>query len=240
MEGGAQHESLLPPATASPWRGGIQMKSKKHVRDPDRPSMAPRTIISFSISCLIWLFQNLFLVCCKGKHRSIEYESCSDTVSGKEEDGEQGSRDMMLDLRYAGQSLDYLRAAANFSGGAVHLILLDELTEEEKKVWVEALSDAADHDKTPRSLLISRCSFHTPAILSALKKSKGLTHLFLLDCPMNHDCIMVLRNFISLNSLHLIPSPASAEFVGGTGRPSSLTFTPGSLSPETADILLLH
>ena len=113
----------------------------------------------------------------------------------------------MLDLGSATpeQRLDYLRAAANFSGGAVFLILQQKylLSEEEETAWVEALSDAADQDATPRSLLIKAYGFNPSNTLRALKKGKVLTHLFLQECLMSDECVDVLSPFISLTTLHL-------------------------------------
>ena len=94
----------------------------------------------------------------------------------------------------SGAETDYLQVAANFSGGAVHLIMDGEvlLTGEENVAWVEALSDAADHDATPRSLLIYNHTLNEPRsdiydTLSALKKSKRLTHLSLQLCRMSDE-----------------------------------------------------
>ena len=124
--------------------------------------------------------QNLFLIICKPDgDNSIAYEHPD--KEEEEEEREWGSRDMMLDLGGATpeERLDYLRDAAHFNGGAVYLILQREdlLSEEEKMAWVEALSDAADHDSTPRSFLIRVFSmrFDSYDILNALKKIKGLT-----------------------------------------------------------------
>ena len=96
--------------------------------------------------------QNLFLITYR------EYYKLDYWHPDEEEVREWGSRDMMLDLgcATAEQRLDYLQAAASFSGGAVHLLLEPEdlLSEEEESAWVEALSEAANADATPRSLLI--------------------------------------------------------------------------------------
>ena len=134
--------------------------------------------------------QNLFLISrerAEGNYGSIQYWDYSNKG---DKEREWGSRDMMLDFGGATleQRLDYLRAAARFSGRAVHLILQreDVLSEEEMIAWVEALSDAADHDKTPRSLLIKCSSFDASNTLNALKKSKGLLHLS-LQCHVRDE-----------------------------------------------------
>ena len=123
----------------------------------------------------------------------------------------------MLDLggATAEQRLDYLRAAANFSRGAVHLLLDGEilLTEEENVAWVEALSDPADYDAIPRSLLIKAIGFDPYETLSALKKSKGLQHLSLQTMEISDESIQVLCGFTSLTSLHLLGVDISHEFV---------------------------
>ena len=130
--------------------------------------------------------QNLFLISCR-RAKGIEYWDYSNKGDEKRE---WGSSDMMLDFGGATpeQRLDYLRAAARFSGGAAHLSLQreDVLSEEEMIAWVEALSDAADHDKTPRSLLIKCSSFDASNTLNALKKSKGLLHLS-LQCHVRDE-----------------------------------------------------
>ena len=158
--------------------------------------------------------QNLFLISCKPDvDDRINY-----WLPEKEEEREWGSRYMMLDLGSATpeQRLDYLRAAARFSGGAAHLSLQreDVLSEEEMIAWVEALSDAADHDKTPRSLLIKCSSFDASNTLNALKKSKGLLHLSLQGFHVRDECVEVLSRFSSLTTLHLDCSRISPMFVG--------------------------
>ena len=122
--------------------------------------------------------QNLFLITYR-EYYKIDYWHPDEEEERRRR--EWGSRDMMLDLGGATpeERLDYLRDAAHFNGGAVYLILQREdlLSEEEKMAWVEALSDAADHDSTPRSFLIRVFSmrFDSYDILNALKKIKGLT-----------------------------------------------------------------
>ena len=133
---------------------------------------------------------------------------------------EWGGKDMMVDL--GGQDLTseqriaILTAAANLTGRTLHLLDLKNLTQEENRAWIEALSlaAAADRDATPQSLLIrgGDGSMDAHGLLSALKKSKSLQHLSLHFMKISDECIEVLSHFTSLISLHLQSVEISAEF----------------------------
>ena len=133
---------------------------------------------------------------------------------------EWGGKDMMVDL--GGQDLTseqriaILTAAANLTGRTLHLLDLKNLTEDENRAWIEALSlaAAADRDATPQSLLIrgGDGSMDAHGLLSALKKSKSLQHLSLHFMKISDECIEVLSHFTSLISLHLQSVEISAEF----------------------------
>ena len=127
---------------------------------------------------------------------------------------EWGSKDVMLDLRDVEEQMAlYLTAAANLSNGAVYLLMY--LTDKEERVWVKALSLAADRGAAPSSLLIQggRNFSDTPGLLRACKENKGLKHLSLQDMVISDKCIEVLRNFTSLTSLELLFVEVSSEFV---------------------------
>ena len=192
--------------------------------------------------------ENLFLVDTtpeeNDNYRSIQYLS----YGPREEHGawEWGSRDMMFDFRHDDddddasttqqqqQRMAILTAAANLTGGAVHLLDM-YLREEEERGWVEALSLAADHDAGHSSLLICADEFRDVyGLLSALKKSNGIKHLSLQQRGIEDACIKVLREFTSLTSLHLQCMTISPEFVGGSAdlRPSD--------SPLAASLQRLH
>ena len=91
---------------------------------------------------------------------------------------------------------------------------------------------AADHDVVPRNLLIqeamtARPLFHTYGLLSALKKTNGLEHLYLLYRDVDDECIELSP-----------PLPASIfnRVCQRIGKLSSFRFTPSSLSAEIAYI----
>ena len=161
--------------------------------------------------------ENLFLVDTTKlqEDRKIYYVSYG---RDEEERGgwEWGSRDMMLDFRqrFRRQSswMQILTAATNFTG---HLLLYNlELSQEEERDLVEALSLAADRHVAPSSLHIHAPKFRdVPALLSALNKNKRLKHLSLQWMEIRDECVEVLRDFTSLTSLHLHAVQVSEEFV---------------------------
>ena len=116
----------------------------------------------------------------------------------------------MFDFREAAatkqERMAILTAAANLTGGAVHLLFLfiTVFTEEEERGWVEALSLAADRHAAPTSLLIAAPEYRDArGLLSALKKNKRLKQLSLQGMEKSDECIEELRDFASLTSLHL-------------------------------------
>ena len=154
--------------------------------------------------------ENLFLIHKPPEeedHQRTAYWSYSDSfiTAGGEKLWQWGSRDMMLDLgdatSTAGKRMAILKAAANLTDGSVHLLLnlRYNLSQEEEKVWLEALSLAADRDASPRSLLIQGGeATYSHGLLCALKKSKGLQHLSL-------HFMEVLGHFASIFSLWRFP-----------------------------------
>ena len=158
---------------------------------------------------------------------------------GRERGGwEWGSRDIMLDFRHdvtSSQQMPILTATANFTG---HVLLYKlQLSEEEERALVEALSLAADRHAGPSSLLISASKFRdVHGLLSALKRNKRLKHLSLQWMDMSHECVEVLSDFTSLTSLHLynVIVYSEEEFVG------KLADLHPSHSPLAASLHRLH
>ena len=149
------------------------------------------TIIGFVIWWTVANVTILFLIDRNNEHHDrIGYSSYCD--GHIREEWAWGSRDIInLGGTTSEQRMAYLRDAANFCGGAVYLLFKqNSITQEEENAWLEAFSMAANHDAAPKSLLIQgkamtgRPLFNTYDLLSALKKSNGLTHLSLLRCPM--------------------------------------------------------
>ena len=150
------------------------------------------------------------------------------------------SKDMMVDL--GGPDLTpegriaILTAAANLTGRTLHLLDLKNLTEEENRAWIEALSLAADRNATPESLHIREedGSVDAHGLLTALKKANSLEHLSLHFMKISDECIEVLGHFTSLNSLHIQSVEISAEFA------VKLAELHPSNSPLAASLQRLH
>ena len=125
------------------------------------------------------------------------------------------------------QRMDYLRCAAKFRGGAVHLLHLKVLTRDEQSAWLDALSLASECNAAPKSLLISNCDFDIYHVLRALKKFNGLDHLSLQWMRITDQCVEVLRDFSSLSSLHLEGIDVSGNFVTNLAelRPAHLSLS---------------
>ena len=99
----------------------------------------------------------------------IETGKTTQYVSYSREGHDWGSNDIMVNLSgdtTLMQRMDYLARAANFRGGAVHLLHLTVLTAEEQSAWLDALTLAAERNEAPKSLLISKCDFDIYHVLS--------------------------------------------------------------------------
>ena len=178
--------------------------------------------------------KHLFLISMQ-EIQATTYQSYGDATVRRERAW--GSNDIMVNLSgdtTLGQSMAYLRYAANFRGGAVHLLHLKVLTRDEQSAWLDALSLAVDTNEAPKSLLISKCDLNIYNVLSALKEFKGLSHLSLQWMRINDPCVEVLRGFNSLTSLHLQSIDVSGNFVAELAelRPAH--------SPLAASLQRLH
>jgi hypothetical protein len=179
--------------------------------------------------------RNLFLV--ESDHDGTISVRCTPEV---QQEAEWGSRDLMINFRRSTheQRMEYLRAAANFSGNALILSRL-RLDEEEEKAWLQALS--VSHAAGPKSLLIYWCSFNAYDLLTALNSSKWcmkggpLKLLYLQLEIITYKDVEPLAGLASLTTLGL----RSIENVPGSFVARLAELHP-SHSPLPASLQRLH
>ena len=236
---GSNHNSIMektmpPPATKHkmPHRYTQQGWDSNYVREACEKSMAAlessKVLLEsggggHGLSHLIRVknVENLFFINNKGVDYALVWWSSNDaSMAAYSTMRAWGDKDIMLDLGIHGcltreQRSEYLRDAASFSGGAVYLLELYNLPEEEASDWLQDLSVAADHDAEPRTLFIRNCRFKTFDLLKTLRKCKGLRDLSLQFWEsITDDCVEMLSGLPSIATLHIDQVKVSPDFVG--------------------------